>query len=91
MNEIECLDAINKELTVAKAQLEAALRAKKECNSGSSEELLARIERFQYCRGRVDMAALISARVTRIMRQDAAAEAWSRRGYSGGAVHATGA
>lgn len=88
MNEIECLDAINNELTVAKSQLEAALKAKKESNNGSSEELIARIERFQYCRGRVDMAALISARVTRIMRQDAASEAWRRRNSGAGALNA---
>ena len=78
---VEAIEKIRGELLIAQAQLAAARKAKAGASGLGNVELIALIERVEYFRGRVDMAALLMAKIGRGMRQDAAEEAW-RRAYA---------
>lgn len=73
------IEKINAELLVAQAQLLASRKAKAAAGDSSNAELLALIERVEYFRGRVDMAALLHMKLVKSMRQEASEDAWRRR------------
>lgn len=75
----EITAAIRREAMVARAQLDATKGAAAAAGEKTSAEMLNLIERKEYHRGRVDMAAFILGMIAREMRQDAAEDAWKRR------------
>ncbi len=76
----DAIEKIRQEMDVAKAQLEAARKAKQTALKVlSNNEILALMERIEYQRGRVEMAALLMSRIAKDMRQDAAEDAWRRK------------
>lgn len=78
----EITAAIRREALVARAQLDASKAATAAGGEKTNAEMLNLIERREYHRGRVDMAAFILGLIAREMRQDAAEDAWKRRGVT---------
>lgn len=81
-NMYEITAAIRREALVARAQLDASKAATAAGGEKTNAEMLNLIERREYHRGRVDMAAFILGLIAREMRQDAAEDAWKRRGVT---------